>query len=236
MMVRPKICYFISFVILAVVLSLPVQSALLYQNGLKELPDIFNKISHMNWLMAGILVVTAIAIYNLSPTIKVLVPLSVLAVAWNNYLTGHYMTNFSMDQSILGVGLFAGLMTPLARKDIRYLLKNPKMRWWVRAPRRHHAVPVTVNPYVGSTWQSKTFDISETGAFISFDKQDFDALPKVGEEVKLNININTLKKIRCEAIVVRVVEPMGNYPRGMGVRFVKFTDGQKRNLANYLEH
>ena len=154
-MARPKIIYFISFALLAVVLSLPVQSAILYQNSLRELPEIFAKLSQMNWIMAAILTVTALAVFNVSPAVKYLAPLSVLAVAWNNYLTGHAMTDYSLQQSMLGSGLFAGLMVPLARPDIRRLLNNPKARWWARSPRRQKTVPVTINPYVGSTCRAR---------------------------------------------------------------------------------
>lgn len=236
MMARPKIVYFIAFAILSVVLSLPIQSALLYQNNLKELPEIFAKLTYINWMMAIVLTATALAVFNVSPHIKALVPFSVALVGWNNYLAGSYNTDYSLSQALLGAGLFAGLMVPLLKKDVRYLLNNPKMRWWARSPRKNRSVPVTVNPYVGSTWQTKTFDISETGAFISFERQNFEELPKIGEHLKLNLNINTLKKIKCEAIVVRVEEPKGMYPRGIGVKFIKIKGDQKRNLSNYLEH
>ena len=141
-----------------------------------------------------------------------------------------------MAQAMLGTGLFAGLFVPLFRKDIRLILSDPHRRWWRRANRLHKNIDVILNPFVGQTLLAQTFDLSESGAFIPFENKSWDEIPKVGERIKISLHIDTIRKIKCEAIVVRVVEPLGNYPKGIGIRFIEMNEAHKRSLNNFLTH
>lgn len=234
MFIKPKIIYWMFLAILGIIIALPLQAAVIYQHGLGELELIFQKITLMNWIMAGVLLCTAVAIYNVSPWLKVLAPLSVLTVSWNNYLTGAYATDFNMSQALAATGLYMGILLPLFKKDVRFLMNNPKKRWWTRPQRLQKEFPVTLNPYVGNTVHSKVFDISETGAFIKIDGIDFSSIPKIGEHLNLNLTLGTLKKVRCEAVVVRVEESKGIYPRGIGVKFIRVNAHQKKHLSQLL--
>jgi hypothetical protein len=179
---------------------------------------------------------TAYLLFTLSPHLKWMVPLTIGCLSWNNFVVGSYGQDFSMTQTVLGTGLFAGLFVPLFRKDIRLILSDPHRRWWRRAHRFYKNIDVILNPYVGQTLLSHTFDLSESGAFIPFENKTWDEIPKVGERIKISLHIDTHRKIKCEAIVVRVVEPKGTYPKGIGVRFTGMNETHKRSLNNFLTH
>ncbi len=236
MMVKPKIVFWMSMALIAIVLSMPIQVALLYQHSFSELSSILQKISLPNFITIFMMLVTAVLIFQVSPYIKFFAPLTIATLAWNNYLVGNYAQDFSMTETALGTGLFAGIFVPLLRKDLRQILSEPKKRWWLRAQRFHKRVDVILNPYVGQTLQAQTFDLSESGAFIPMDGKSWEEMPKVGERLKVSLHIDTLRKIKCDAIVVRVVEPRGIYPKGIGVRFTDIPETHKRSLNNFLVH
>jgi hypothetical protein len=50
------------------------------------------------------------------------------------------------------------------------------------------------------------------------------------------LHFDGARKIKCEAVVVRVVEPRGVYPKGIGIRFTEMDDTHKRSLNNFLVH
>lgn len=236
MMVKPKIVYWMSLVLFLTVIAMPVQVALLYQHSLSELSSIFQKISFLNLLSMTMLGVSALLLLQVSPYLKIFAPLTILTIAWNNYLVGSYGQDFQMSQTLLGTGLITGVFMPLFRKDLRQILSEPQRRWWLRSPRYQKSIDVILNPYVGQTLQAHTFDLSETGAFIPFEGKSFNDIPKVGERLKLSLHFDSLRKIKCEAVVVRVVEPRGAYPQGIGIRFTEMNETYKRSLNNFLQH
>ena len=216
--------------------SFPLQAALLYQHSFSELGSILQKISLLNFVSICLMATTAYMLFMVSPYLKVMCPLTIACLAWNNYVVGSYGQDFTMAQAMLGTGLFAGLFVPLFRKDIRLILSDPHRRWWRRANRLHKNIDVILNPFVGQTLLAQTFDLSESGAFIPFENKSWDEIPKVGERIKISLHIDTIRKIKCEAIVVRVVEPLGNYPKGIGIRFIEMNEAHKRSLNNFLTH
>ena len=236
MMVKPKIVNWMGFALLLIAASFPLQAALIYQHSFSELGAVLQKISLLNFLSICMMATTAYMLFTLSPYLKYMCPLTIACLAWNNYVVGSYGHDFSMSQAMVGTGLFAGLFVPLFRKDIRLILSNPHRRWWRRANRFQKNIDVILNPYVGQTLLAQTFDLSESGAFIPFENKSWDEIPKVGELIKISLHIDTLRKIKCEAVVVRVVEPKGNYPKGIGVRFTGMNETHKRSLNNFLTH
>lgn len=236
MMVKPKIVTWMGIALLLVAASFPLQAALLYQHSFSEFGSILQKISLLNFISICLMATTAYMLFTLSPYLKILSPLTIACLAWNNYVVGSYGQDFTMAQAMLGTGLFTGIFVPLFRKDIRLILSDPHRRWWRRANRVNKNIDVILNPFVGQTLLAQTFDLSESGAFIPFENKSWDEIPKVGERIKISLHIDTIRKIKCEAIVVRVVEPLGNYPKGIGIRFTEMNETHKRSLNNFLTH
>lgn len=82
----------------------------------------------------------------------------------------------------------------------------------------------------------QTYDISKTGAFLSLEEYKDNNYPKVGDTVRVSFSISSMKKVRCEAIVVRIAEPEGKYPRGMGIRFKMMDKGQEKSFHQFLSN
>ena len=105
-------------------------------------------------------------------------------------------------------------------------------------------------PEIGKIYEGKVVTIKEYGAFV-------DLIPNVsgllhisemgherirsveeylsmGDTIRVSFSISTVKKIRCEAVVVRISEPQGRYPRGMGIRFIEMDKRHEKSFENFL--
>jgi hypothetical protein len=222
--------------LLAIACSFYFQVAFLLDFNTTHFIQILQHIPLVNWITIFLLIGNAFAIYKGHRLTKLLTPLSIACVFWNNYLVGQYQENKWTYDTLLSASLFPLVYTPLLTRNMRSIFSNKRHQWWQTAKRKSITTNVAVNPFAGPTFVTRTFDVSKTGLFICLDEEEWQSLPKIGERVKLNITIDTLRKVRCEAIIVRLEEPKGAYPRGMGLRFTSVSKESKRTLQTLLNH
>lgn len=233
MIMRPKQFYLASMVLLMLAISFPVQVMVLYGHHWSETHAIFSKITWLNWLVIGSFFVGAFFYFQASRYIVYLAPVILGLVAFNNYIVGAFAADYSFMQTTLATLSVGFVFAPLALPSSQVVLKDPKRRWWRRSKRHSKRVAATLNPYVGEMLHVQTFDISQSGAFICLDENQTE-LPKVGDTVRISFNVNSMKKIRCEAVVVRIAEPSGHYPRGMGLRFTQMDRSFQTSFDKFL--
>ena len=235
MVKKPRVFSLVTIFIVGVIFSFPLQAAYLYGHSLTEVSAIFNKISLLNWMAMASMAFAGHFVTKASPWVVIAAPVSVLVVFWNNLVVGTYHTDFSLLTTSLGTIAFALLFIPLLSPTSRMVLMNPHKRWWLRPKRYKTKVSATLNPFVGQTIHAETFDISSGGAFIHLNHLDFEEAPKVGETLRLSLNINSMRKIRCDAVIVRRAESRGRYPQGLGIRFVDLDKDHQKTLQRFLE-
>ncbi len=229
---KPKQFYLAPLFMLAIALSFPIQVMVLYGHHWSEAGAIFSKMTVVNWSVCVAFVLGAYLYFHASRGILYFAPVLLALVAFNNYIVGQFGGDFNLQQTTLATLLSCGLFVPLALPSSQVLLRDPKRRWWRRSHRVNKRVAATLNPYVGNMVQGQTFDVSKTGAFICLN--DLDNIPKIGDTVRVSLNVNSMKKIRCEAIVVRVCEPQGRYPQGMGIRFKDMSRNNEKSFHKFL--
>lgn len=222
-------------ILLMVALSFPLQAALLFGHTPSEVSAILQKLTLLNWSVIALSLLSAAALFRASKSTAILVPLTIAAVVCNNLVVGLYNTHFDLlTTSFASVG-FALLFTPLAREPVRKALANPQYRWWRSSKRQRKHIDAILNPIKGATLCASTFDLSETGAFIAVpDAEDLSMLSE-GQLLRLNLSLNSVRHIRCDAVIVRASLPNGSYPAGYGIRFVDLDSKQKRRLRQFLE-
>lgn len=233
MIMRPKQFYLSSLMMIFVALSFPLQVMFLYGHKWTETGAIVSKFTFLNWLIIGSLLLTSYLYFHASRLLLLAIPLIVPLVAINNYVVGQFAGDYSLLQTSLGTLGFCVLFTPLLMPSSQVVLRDPKRRWWRRSKRVNKRVSATINPYVGEMIQSYTFDVSQTGAFVCFEEGQ-EHLPKVGDNIRLSLNVNSMKKIRCEAVVVRITEAQGSYPKGMGLKFVDVEKTHQKSFQKFI--
>ncbi len=233
MIMRPKQFYFAAVALMLFAISFPLQVMVLYGHHWSETQAIFSKITWLNWMVVASFCVGAYFYFQASRYIVFLAPIILALVALNNYLVGAFAGDYSVLQTTLGTLAVGLVFAPLAMPSSRVVLRDPKRRWWRRSKRHNKRVSATLNPYVGGMLHVQTFDISQSGAFVCLDAEQTE-VPKVGDTVRISFNVNPMKKIRCEAVVVRIAEPHGHYPRGMGLKFTQIDRTNEKCFDKFL--
>lgn len=225
---RPLWFTILSVVFLGIGLALPAQVMYIYGHGFEELPAVFEKLTWLNELVMAGCFVCAYLVYRASPQLNVVMPVLLGLVAVNNYFVGHAATDFSMTTATFGTLGFGLLAMPLLHPQLQWLLLHPEQRWWMRAERRRMSVPVTIEGTRLQPVRNETFDISETGAFVTAARD-----VAVGDWVTLRMKFG-FSQFRCQARVVRRAEARGIYPGGVGVQFMNLSWRERATLRRCL--
>jgi hypothetical protein len=233
---RPILFFVIPLILICIALSFYFQVAYLLDISWTNFYQVHRHITLPNWCTIALLVTTATMIYRGHHSTKWLIPITILMVAWNNYLVSAYGHNFNSMETTFGSLFFPLIFAPLYTKKYRRIISDRRFHWWETSPRKNHQAYVAINPFVSSTINSRTYDVSKSGLFVEINDIAWEQLPKVGERVNLSICLDTLRKVRCEAVVVRTAEATGQYPRGMGLHFTELTNDNRRTLNSFLEH
>lgn len=232
---KPIVFNIVPFILLAIAISFYFQIAFLLDLQFSEFFRILSHVTLPNWITMVCLSATAFVLFRGNKWAKLLMPLTVFALIWNNYLVSAYANNYSLVQTLTASLFFPLLFLPFYSKANQKLLSDKRNHWWEPARRKAHIAPVTVNPFVSSSFNSRSYDVSKSGLFLQLDEVAWEALPKVGERVNLSITLDTLRKVRCEAVIVRLDEAKGNYPRGMGLHFTELSSDSRRTLNTFLD-
>lgn len=225
---RPWTFFLTSLTFAGIAVAFPVQIAVLYGHGFQELPLIFQKLTGFNWVCIACLLMLSYMAWNGTRWLYVGIPFTMAVVVWNNFLVGYWGYDYSLTTTFYSSLLFSGLCLFPFLPHYAAVIQNPKLRWWLVAARKEIMIPVYITQGRGQQFQTKTRDISKTGAFIESQLES----PRLGEVLDLNLKINTLQQLQLKAEVVRFQEDED----GFGVRFQDMTSPEKRLLDKYLQN
>lgn len=130
---------------------------------------------------------------------------------------------------------------PLLGPKTRRVLIYPSLQWWRMAPRRKARVRANIRPVLGGDFSSNTIDISLSGAFISTEKSEWISHHathprnlRPGARCAIRFMLDRFQVLHCGAEVVRHAAPIGEYPQGFAVRFIRLNQEQKKLLNKFL--
>jgi hypothetical protein len=211
---RPKGLMLYSLICLGIAISIPVQIYFLFESS------ILDKITITNWAVMLGLVALAHASYHGDEAFNWLAPLNMLFVAANNYWVGEVGETYTSNQSLLATGLFCAFVySPYLLPRARKALMDPKLRWWRADKRYSKEIPVTIVLEDNTTIDEVlSFDFSRSGIFIQSALNDYYGL-KTGDRISIRWDSPDDMPFERNAEVVRLSEPSGHYPRGLGIRF-----------------
>lgn len=265
MKAKPKHLNVLALVILGAAMSLPIQIMLLYGHPPTEIAAIAAKLTPLNWLILFYCPVVAALVWRVSPLLIAAVPVLGALVVYNNWFVSEIGTDYSPWVTAVASLAFCCALAGIFTSDVRQILMNPNLRWWLIPSRTAVELPVRVRVLNGTYKSGReefytiTFDISETGAFIPFGRErgnvrelrpaNVTALKtgtapgdaftmrnlSPGTQCYLCLSLGELAFIHCRAEVVRVATPNGKYPAGVAIRFLGLTGQEKRMISSYME-
>lgn len=251
MKTKPRKLDYLALFLLGVAFAMPLQIMILYGHSPLEMTAVLAKLAPLNWLVLALAPLTAWLIYRASPLVLAAVPLLTVVVVHNNWFVSEMGTDYSPLTVGLSTGAFILAMGSLATREVRNILMNPGRRWWLTPKRKRVTIPVhVVVPGHGEyAFDSRTFDLSETGAFLVPEGAARALLQSVSAGTNCSLSfdlgraqltehnngLGTRRAIHCRAEVVRTTEGHGQYPSGVAIRFVDLGWEQKRVLRNVVQ-
>lgn len=228
---RPWAFTVFAVLMLGVALGFPIQVAFL-----QDVTQVLRSLTWLNIAIMALSVTTAWAALSAHPILRALIPLNFGFIVLNNWWVGHVGLDFSIAQTTLASTAFLALHGVLLEKNSLRVLKNPKLQWWTRPVRNQVHVPVVLFPWAsGSPLRKASFDISETGVFVTgFDDSELSTF-KPGEKFQLRLNLSGHAVISCTGVLVRKSKGTGTYPPGVGFCFENLTWNDRQHLRHLSE-
>jgi len=167
-----------------------------------------------------------------SSTLKLMGPLWLLAVLWNNTLVGHAQLNYSPLQAHLASILVTLTFGLLANQQVRKVLQHPHHRWWTIPKRARVQAASTLRAITGHEISTRTHDLSKSGVFISLKNptirssqpelydEHWTEFTKPGTRCQIQIQIDSLNSINCTGEIVRQSTKTNTHPEGLGIKFI----------------
>ena len=243
MKIRPEPLTGLALIMVAVAISLPIQIMVLYGHPPSEFLLAIHKMPITNTLVIGTSLLSALLAWRASSLLKFALPLNILMVGWNNWLVERSSLNeFPSGIAIASFIAFLGVHSLCLHPQALRVLKDPTLRWWLTPRRKNVRVPIFIQTWMGETIKAYTLDISDDGLFVPFGLRELNQHPKsfkplleIGRRVDLNIVLNPLNTIHCEAEIVRSsMTAEGIYPAGVGFRILRYHGQAKDELKKLL--
>lgn len=230
MKIKPLIFNIYSFVFLAIAASIPVQVMFLYGYSFTDFDAIWSKMTFFNLTVMSSCCINAYFSYTAQDDVKWSFPLSIGFVCLNNSIVLVYGNDFEAASVILSTFAYI-LMTSyfILSQDTR-VMNSPTAQWWKTAMRYKAPLPTKVSSTDIPINLGETFDISRTGAYISYNVPTQKDIFSCGDVFTFNIGDD----LELKAKVVRKSMAVGRYPEGMGVQFIDIGVAERIQLEKLL--
>jgi hypothetical protein len=141
---------------------------------------------------------------------------------------------------LLGLGLSVVSLFMLFDSKGRKVLLNPATRWWRQAKRVTARVPITLN--AGDVlYELVSHDLSQTGIFVTETLTDAPLLPALvthverRDPVEILIKAGDNRTLLIDGEIARIqTHADGNYPIGLGIRFMSLTWRKRLSLLSII--
>ena len=229
---RNKPLYLILFPYLALVIaaSFPLQIHMIYDIPLTSIKRVFSMLTPLNLLTMSVMVLTAVLTFRMSKLVYKIIPPLLLITFANNAIVGLYGTDYTLFQVALSFILLGLSLKPFYSKEIRAVITEPKLRWWLTPTRYKIEKPLKLHSELLDI-SSETFNISKTGLFAKVNEAHY--LEQLDIDQIVNLELLQDKPITLKARVVRKSQGDEKLPTGLGLEFIK-DDFHKKDFIPWL--
>jgi hypothetical protein len=233
---RPILLSFLAFSLLVMAASLPLQVMVIHHQAPWDVLNIISLLAPLNWAMMLIAPTAAYLLLRASKASLAAMFILACLVIYNNWLAGEVGDDYSRREVWLGNLLFVIAFSPLFTRRILQPILNPGMRWWMTPPRWKVQIPIRLKflSRDGFELKTSTFDASAAGAFIPVGYLTTHGSVKVGTQCFVALPLPGVDHYQCRAEIVRMTKANGNYPSGLGIRFLGMTWAERKKWEEFL--
>ncbi|HUP55937.1 MAG TPA: PilZ domain-containing protein [Bdellovibrionota bacterium] len=233
---RPLSLTLLSALVAGIAISLPIQIMIRFEIPITEPAAIADKLAPLNWFVMILGAALAGLLYRAAPSARVLAPVFLAILTWNNWLVAHLDPDLDSDLVVIGTVAVYACVAVLLLPPVRKLLMNPTMRWWLTPPRKKLSVHARVAPLengeaIGAL-DAFTYDLSEGGVFIKL--PDVALAPPIGAVCTVRLDLALDRTVRGVARVVRHAQAQGQYPAGFAVEFEQLPGANLLKLRDVI--
>lgn len=212
---------------LGIAVSFPLQIYLIYDIPLTEFKRIMAMLTPLNLLTMLVMIIAAILSAIMSRYVYKVLPLLLMVTFLNNAIVGLYGSDYTLFQVALSFVLLAVSLKPFYATDIKAIIKNPQLRWWLTPTRYEVSLPLKIHT-PDFEFHSETLNMSKTGIFAKIADKDY--LESINIDEVLDLQICKDSPIVLKARVVRKIQDAAEQPNGFGLEFIKNSDHKKDYL------
>lgn len=218
---RPLIIRLLSYLYFISPLAMVLELMLLNHLGLSNLRYLFN---FVNWHVLLMFVLTPLVGYGIWSVRKwgyyLLMVHSVFLIFSNTVLYFGKITLAPFWMIIIFNAILVAVILTFVKKEVYTPYFNPDLRWWEQAARYYHEMKISVKKFNTEKvlFDARSFDLSETGAFISTDE-----LVEIGNKFSLELLLssNSIMYIDGEVVWINEKKDRAGHPVGFGCRFIR---------------
>lgn len=237
---RPTIFKVFSLIFAGMIISIPLQIMFLYGHSWSEMDMVFRKITFLNWAVMACCLANAILTFRVSRLLSQSLIISIFVVTSNNIVISAFSSDFNPLQVHLSSFLYLFGCLVLSMNPAFQTINEERRKWWKIPKRFRTTLPIWIKINDETSYLGKTFDLSRSGAFISYEGLEeiqglLQKLPVALEQgSEISIVLGMKNHIKCSADIVRKSPPKGNYPGGLGLRFKHLGPIQSIKLNKFL--
>jgi hypothetical protein len=228
MKTRPVELSFISLTLVLITMGIPVQFYFLYQHSLETVTTLFLQITPLNWIVMGLCMMNAFISWRGNKMLKYTLAVNVFFIVINNLHASAVGDDYSHQQTMTASLFAVGLYLIIFRSQIWQLLHAPIQRWWLIPKRNQVTLPIEIVFDDLTMVKGKTFDLSKTGVYISFDSLNPQTILWAHKELltpdhSFNFFLEDRhhRSKKCTGKLVRMQETSrGHYPPGFALEFL----------------
>lgn len=215
---KPFYLILFPFLAFAIALSFPLQIILIYDIPASDPMRILSMLTPLNLLTIVAMTLTGALTILMNKHVYKVIPVLLFVTLVNNAIVGLYGSDYTLFQVALSFILFGISLKPFYSQEIKAVINEPKLRWWLTPTRYELQKPIKIN---SSDLQltSETFNLSKTGVFAKISEQY--QLDEFELDEVLDLQILTESPITLKARVVRKSNGHANQPKGIGLEIVK---------------
>ena len=203
------------------------------------LANISATFSLINWHVILMMVLTPIVGFGIWSVKKwgyyLLLAHSVLLIFNNIFLYTIQKAPVPLWAVIVFTVMLVGVIIAFVRKEVYAPYFNPRIRWWEQAARYYYdkmRVIVKKQGTDATIFEAKSFDLSETGAFVVSDKK-----VSIGDKFSMELILADRSMLYTDGEVVWVNKPTkkkGGHPGGFGCRFLTPNNLFKKRIRFHM--
>lgn len=229
---KPLYLIFFPYLAFAIALSFPVQIVLIYGVPLDDPAKIISMLTPLNLLTMSSMVLTGILSLTMSKHIYKIIPVLLLVTFANNAIVGLYGSDYTMFQVALSFILFGISLKPFYSKEIKAVITEPKLRWWLTPTRYEMELPIKIHSELVD-FTSESLNMSKTGIFAKAKDDYYLEKININDIIDLQI-LEDSSPITLKARVVRKSQNNNQLPNGFGLEFIR-DDFHKKEYLPWLK-